>query len=465
MSKNKNKRQNTVNNSVGTVENGLSNLIQTYNTNLIVNYGEIFSEADYTLLSTKPNILANTYKHNSFAQIAVDLPVDDAFRDGGFEIDSQTLSADELLELDDYMNDKGDRIVLKDTARWGRLFGGGALIFDDGTKNNDKPLNIDGLKGKDIDFLACDRWQCCPLGTSIYTSDKFLLQNYFDAGKSEKYGEIHRSRMKLFIGKTEPYFIRNQLQGWGASIFEAIIPALSQYIKANSVILELLDEAKIDILKIFGLTDSLASADGESLIKKRLRIFAEQKNFQSLGAMDAQDDYVQKQLSFGSLDQMIEKIMLLICSALRIPYSKVFGKGASGFSSGEDDLENYNGMVMSSVREPLTPIIKWMLDIRCTQLFGRKVDDLVINWKPLRVLNEVDEQNVRTQKINSYIQLAQLGILTKKQVAEQLTTDKIILFKPEEIDAIDDEITPDQMEHISQVEEVRNSKKKLFGIF
>lgn len=453
MSKNKNKQKTNV------VANGLNEVVQQqpiYN-NRLISFGEIVSGADYGLLSTKPQVLTNTYKNNSFAQIAVDLPVQDAFRDGGYTIDSQTLSADELLELNDFMDDNGDRIVLKDVCRWGRLYGGGALIASVG-KHHEVPLNIDGLYGKDVEFLASDRWQCTPLASSIYKADKFLLQD-LNTKKLEDAVAIHKSRLKLFIPKVEPYYVRNMLQGWGASIFEDIIPSLAQYVKANSVILELLDEAKIDILKIFGLSDVLGTADGESAVKRRLRIFSEQKNFQSVGAMDAKDDYIQKQLSFGSLDQMIEKIMLLICSALRIPYSKVFGKGASGFSSGEDDLENYNGMVMSTIREPITPILKWMLDIRCMQLFGRKIDDLVITWKPLRVLNEVDQQNVRTQKINSYIQLCQLGVMTKKQVAEQLTNDKIILFKPEEIDAIDDEITPDQAEDIIQIDEVKNSKR------
>ena len=75
------------------------------------------------------------------------------------------------------------------------------------------------------------------------------------------------------------------------------------------------------------------------------------------------------------------------------------------------------------------------------------------------MLNEVDQQNVKTQKINSYIQLCQLGVMTKKQVAEQLTADKIILFKPEEIEAIDDTLNPDEMENIVQVEDVRNNVK------
>ena len=454
MAKNKNKQQ-----KENVVINGLNEVIQpTYNqNNRLMSFGEIVSGADYGLLSTKPNVLTNTYKNNSFAQIAVDLPVQDAFRDGGFTLDSQTLNADELLELNDFMDDQGDRNILKDACRWGRLFGGGAVIASVG-KNQEIPLNIEGLYKKEVEFLASDRWQTTPIGSSIYSAEKFLLQD-LNSKKFEDAVTLHKSRLKLFIPKIEPYYIRNMLQGWGASIFEDIIPSLAQYIKANSVILELLDEAKIDILKIFGLSDVLMSAEGEAAVRKRLRIFADQKNFQSVGAMDVKDDYVQKQLSFGSLDQMIEKIMLLICSSLRIPYSKVFGKGASGFSSGEDDLENYNGMVMSTIREPIKPIIKWMLDIRCMQLFGRKIDDLVITWKPLRVLNEVDQQNVITQKINSYIQLCQLGVMTKKQVAEQLTTDKIILFKPEELDAIPSDYSVDEMEQIVNIEDIQNSVK------
>lgn len=445
------------------VNNGLGNAVDiSYNKDIITNFAEVMTNASPLLLSNRQVTLNNTYKSNSFAKLAVDLPVNDAFRNGGFTIDSQTLSADEILELKDFMTDKGDLTVIKDCARWGRLFGGGVILATVNGQKTELPLNIKSLKSKEIEFFACDRWQCVPQDNTVLLADKFLVQGDVDL-KSDNVLTYHKSRLKIYTGENQPYYIRNRLNGWGASIFEAIIPPLSQYIKANNVILELLDEAKIDILKIFGLNDVLSSAEGEASVRRRLRIFAEQKNFQSMGVMDSQDDYVQKQLSFGSLDQMIEKIMLLICSALRIPYSKVFGKGASGFSSGEDDLENYNGMVMSTIREPLLPIIKWIIDIRCVQLFGRTIDDIAINWIPLRVLNETEQQNIKTQKINSYIQLLQAGIMTKKQVAEQLTTDNIVLFKPEEIEAIDEEdININEMQ--SKIA-VKNSRKKFLGIF
>lgn len=135
---------------------------------------------------------------------------------------------------------------------------------------------------------------------------------------------------------------------------------------------------------------------------------------------------------------MLEKIFLLICSSLRIPYSKVFGRGASGFSSGEDDLENYNAMIMSELRVPAQPLIKWIAEIRCYQLFGRKVDDLTINWKPLRVMTEKEKQEIENGKINSYIQLLQARVLTPKQVAEKLNQDEIIAFSEEELNQLDD---------------------------
>ena len=61
----------------------------------------IISNATNNLLSLNFVPLANTYKSNGFAKLAVDLPVSDCFRDGGYELDSATLNSEELKELND----------------------------------------------------------------------------------------------------------------------------------------------------------------------------------------------------------------------------------------------------------------------------------------------------------------------------------------------------------------------------
>lgn len=417
------------------VENGLATAMGLNDLEGQMTQDIIINNATNNLLSLNFIPLANTYKSNGFAKLAVDLPVSDCFRDGGFELDSATLNSDELKELQETIEEK-DVEIIKQCLRWGRLYGGGVILCNTNQKA-DTPFNPETIYKKPVEFLACDRWQCYPLATSLYLAEQFLLQ---DNMMGEKGNNVifDASRVKTFAGEVQPYYIRNQLQGWGASIFESIIPQLNQYIKANSVILELLDEAKIDILKIFDMASLLGSAEGERLVKRRAELFALQKSYKNMGVMDSQDDYIQKTMTFAGLNEMLEKIFLLICSSLRIPYSKVFGRGASGFSSGEDDLENYNAMIMSELRVPVQPIIKWIANIRCYQLFGRKVDDLTINWKPLRVMTEKEKQEIDSGKISSYMQLLQARVMTPKQVAEKLNQEEIIAFSEEELNEIDD---------------------------
>lgn len=399
---------------------------------------EIFANSTSYMLTLNYIPIANLYKSNGFAKTAVDLPVSDCFRNGGYILNSATLSPEELQELQDYMEEH-DTEVIKQCMRWGRLYGG-ALILCNTEQNPDTPFNPKTIHKQKVDFYACDRWQCVPNSDNVNMADSFVLQDNFLEEQTGNLFVFDKSRVKTFCGEVQPYYLRNLLQGWGASIFEAIIPQLNQYLKANSVILELLDEAKIDILKIFELSSVLASNGGEAIIKKRAEIFAQQKNYKNMGVMDTQDDYIQKTMSFSGLNEILEKIFLLICSCLRIPYSKIFGRGASGFSSGEDDLENYNAMIMSELRVPAQPLIKWIANIRCCQLFGRIVDDLTITWKPLRVLSEKEQQELNTGKINALNALLMSGVLTRKQVAEKLVQDEIISLTDEEVEAIEDDV-------------------------
>lgn len=448
MSKNKNKQKNIVN-------NGLASAVGVDGFSRDSYPFEIYTSANPILLTVDYVTITNTYKNNGFIKLAVDLPVDDAFREGGFTLDSGTLTAEELQELNEIVQEN-DIEPIKQLARWGRLYGGGVLLCNCNQKF-DAPFNPETIYNKSVEFLACDRWQCYPMASSLYQADKFVLQ---DLNLLETDGDVDyvdKSRLKVFTGEVQPYYLRNQLQGWGVSLLESIIPQLDQYLKANRVILELLDEAKIDILKIFGLADVLMSKDGESAVKKRVSIFATQKNYKNVGVMDANDSYEQKTMSFAGLNQILEKIFLLICSSIRIPYSKAFGRGASGFSSGEDDLENYNAMVMSTVRVPIAPIIKWIAKIRACQKFGRAPSDLTLKWKPLRVLSDKEQQEVRTQKINSYVALLSSGVMTRKQVAEQLKKDNIIAFSEDELKALENDSNFEEIEDESEITETKQT--------
>ena len=414
------------------VTNGLAQALGLPYNNAIINPNDLLYNASPFLLTLNWVPLTYAYKSNGFIQTAINQIVDDAFRNDGLVINSKSLNSDELELLKKTLVGEGDIEQIKDTIRWGQLYGGGVLVAHT-EQNYASPLNEKRLKGRALKFLACDRWQCHSNGISPELAKSFTMVDNAQNPETGEKIEIHSDRVGIFIGIKAPFLIRSMLQGWGMSIFEPIISPLTQYLKAMNVALELLDEAKIDVIKIFNLSSLLGSAEGERLVQKRLEIATQNKNYKSSIAMDSEDDYQQKQISFGGIPEMIIQIQYLVCSALRRPYSKVFGKGSSGFSSGEDDLENYNTIVDAEIRTPAVKLIRWVVGLRCLQLFGRRIEDITITWKPLKVMSEKEEAEIKSRKLSDYMQLVDRGIMTKQQAAEHLTEDRYILFSQEEI--------------------------------
>ena len=437
---------NRINNGLGEALN-LPNYGNGIN-NPLLNAGIMINNTSPQLLTLNWIELTYFYKQNGFIQTAINQIVDDAFRNDGLIIDSKTLSTNELEELKQALIDNGDIDAIMDCIRWGQLYGGGVLIANT-EQNFTSPLNKNNLKGRKLKFLASDRWQCQSNGESPELTKTFTFCDTLDSVR--KSGVIiDTSRVATFSGVKAPYQLRAMLQGWGLSIFEAIIPPLTQYLKAMNVTLELLDEAKIDVLKIFKLSNTLLAPNGERQIRKRLELVTDNKNYKSSIAMDKDDEYEQKQISFSGLPDMIVQIQYLVCAALKRPYSKIFGKGSSGFSSGEDDLENYNTIVDSEIRRPATNLIKWVVNLRCLQLFGRELTDFRPRWKPLRVMTEKEQADVNSKKLADYLALLEHQVMTPKQVAQKLTEDGYILFSDEEIENISDEFAPDMEDSIKE---------------
>jgi phage-related protein (TIGR01555 family) len=416
--------------------------------------GKIFAGNVNSLITYHWVALTNAYNKNSFLQTAVNQKVEDAFRNDGLIIDTKTLSTEEIEKLRKTMEDEGDIEAIMDCIRWGRLYGGGCLVANT-DQDPELPLDEKQLKGKKLKFLATNRWQCSPIGLSPEVAEKFAFTDTLQEGAVDRrsvnhYQKLDRSRVGIYTGSNAPYLTKVILQGWNASIFEGILEPIENLLGGFNVTLELLSEAKIDVFKIADLASTLMSPDGERQIRKRLSIATANKNYKSSLAMDSNDDYQQKQISFSGIPQLLEQLMYIFCGYLRYPVSKLFGKGSSGFSSGDDDLENYNGTVDSEIRIPARALISWVVRLRCWQLFGRELPDFRPRWRPLRVMSEKDQAEINSRKLDDYLKLKEAQIMTGQMVAQKLTEDGYILFSEEEINKISDEFQPDMEQSVKE---------------
>lgn len=191
------------------------------------------------------------------------------------------------------------------------------------------------------------------------------------------------------------------MRGWGVSVCEAIVRSINEYLKAKNLSYEVLDEFKVDVYKIKNLISSLQSSTGTNTVAKRIQAANMIKNFQNAIVMDADDDYQNKQLSFTGLAEMLGEIRMTLASDLRMPITKLFGvsaSGAGGFTSSDNDVENYNAMVETTIRATAPGEYQRILDVLSQSVFGFTPDDLEQSYEPLRIMSAEQVEDIKDKK-------------------------------------------------------------------
>ena len=388
-------------------------------------------------VSNDRTALTYAYTTHGIIQTLIDQPIEDAFR-GGITIKSDELDATNIQDLQNYIKEHDVLEEVKELAKCTRLFGGGGMIINTVGKS-DKPLNIEAINEHTLlEFQAADRWELLQTNIPPYGEEKAYVKSGFHEQQFFYYGsELNHTRVLKTRGKRAPSLARTQLMGWGMSEVERLIRSLNQYLKNNDVIFELLDEAKIDVYGIQGFNKSLATKGGTEKLAKRIQMANRVKNFQQAIVKDKEDDYEQKQINFSGLAEMLQEIRIGIASDLKMPLTKLFGMSTAGFSSGEDEIENYNSMIESEIRGKFDNLIIQMLKLICQKIFGFVPDDLQIEYKPLRMLSAEQEEAVKTSQLNNIFGMYDRGLMTSEQLTEEVNQKNLFAIDLDN-QAIDD---------------------------
>ena len=399
-------------------ENSLTSLVGVmasgYLQSNLTSFNPLNQNNNAALLSINWTNLTYMYKTHGLVQKMIDMPVMDAFR-GGFEFTCPTLDHDDLVGFQHCLEDLEAVEKAKDCLKWGRLYGGSGIVinaWDLPAKQFAPSALLDGP----VEFYDANRWElAAPMRFS---------ENYQFYGNN-----LHKSRVITFGGKRAPHIIRQQLQGWGMSELERMVPDFLLFLRHRNVLYEMLNEAKVDVYRIEGLEQALMSADGTNKIAQRIQLSNMMKNYNNALIMPLKDEYEQKQLSFSGLGDINESIKGWLSMISGIPQSKLFGQGSSGFSSGEDDLENYNtSMVVGEVREPARPLLRQLFKICAMKCFGENggKHEIDYKWAPLREMSSEQEESMKSSKHMRYAADLDRGIITPEEYGIICHKEKLI---------------------------------------
>lgn len=392
----------------------------------------LFLNNRWYLISNLRQLLTQLYVEHGVIQTLCDQPVDDAFR-AGFEIQTGQLDGDDkedMMIFEERHNAIGALIQAK---KWARLYGGGAVIIIT-DQDPATPLNLQNLNPDRLQFRDADMWE-------LYFSEQNVQATpQIDGGLGEGMGDyydyygvkLHKSRVYRVEGKKCPSFLRPRLRGWGMSELEKIVRSLNQYLKNQDVIFSLLDEAKVDVHRIKGFTTSLLQPGGSDKVASRIQMANYLKSYKAALVMDKEDEYIQKQVAFTGLAEVLLQIRQGLAADLKMPMTKLFGVSAAGFSSGEDDIENYNSMLESEIRKPAKFQVVDLLQICSWAMYKRPIDDLMISFNPLRVLNAKEEEEVKDSKFDRVERAYSVGLMEGLEAKEAINAGNLL---PVEIDA------------------------------
>lgn len=382
-------------------------------TEQVSNVNTGFKNLRWYLVSNFYQFLCELYAEIGLVQTIVDVPVDDGFR-GGIKIESKQLDEEQVSEVLAALDRDDDLTTVAYASKWTRLFGGGGILI---LTDEDPAITFDineVNENTNIQFRDVDLWELFFSTQNMGGYDPTIQAA--DVEYYNYYGvTVHKSRVINMIGIKPPSFIRPKMRGWGLSVVETLVRSMNQYLKATDLTFEVLDEFKLDVYKIKNLVNSLLSPDGGAKVRERVQTANYLKNYQNAIVMDSEDDYQSKQLSFAGLAEAQAGIRMQVASDMRMPLTKLFGISAAGFNSGEDDIEVYNAMVESQVRNKVKYPIMRIVEIKCKKLFGFVPDDIKISFEPLRVLSSEQEENVKDKKFTRALSALTAGAITVEE--------------------------------------------------
>lgn len=380
---------------------------------------EMAGSESYYLISLQRIVLTYAYTVFGPLRTLVDQPVYDSFR-GGVKIKTEQLDQKEIELLEKEMKETGLLRATKNAMRWDRLFGGAGVIVN-ADQDFKTPLEVETIsEDTKLEFIAADRWELAWNGVPGSDTAAFMYYSKL----------LHQSRVARIVGEDAPSLARQRLQGWGMSIIESVIREMNSYFKHQNVSFEILDEAKVDVWKIQGFNAAALQQAAGQKTAKRLQIANQMKSFLNAVVLDKNDDYEVKTQTFSGLAEILDQIRIGMAAAIRFPMSKIFGLAAKGWDSGETDLENYNAIVENE-RERAEDILNKLVPLLCHKLFGMVPDDIEYEWKSLRILKAVEEEDVKDRKFNRLTSLRSSGHLNPQEYMQALKEEGIFTMATE----------------------------------
>lgn len=283
--------------------------------------------------------------------------------------------------------------------RLARLYGGSALVLGVGDGDPMQPLPAvaqDGLRYLhvmhrfEITAGEIDRDVLSPT---------FGEPRYYQVAGARAMARLHPSRVIRFIGAELPDWLQQGADAWGDSVLQAVMDAIKQAGLATQGVAMLIHEAKLDVIRIPQLSQSLSAAGYADQLVKRFSLANQMKSLVNALVIDKEEEWDRKQISFAQLPEIIQQYLQIAAGAADIPATRLLGQAPAGLNAtGEGDIRNYYDRIAAEQRVTLGPNLRRLDDALIASALGSRPEEVHYTWAPLWQLGAVEAANVAKTK-------------------------------------------------------------------
>lgn len=367
-------------------------------TNLISGMGtskdkSIFTRYAFTELGVDQ--LDAAYRSDWIARKVIDIPAFDATRAWReWQADKDQITALEDVEKTMQLQPK----LLLGLQR-ARLYGGAALILgvDQGLETEE--LDLETVKKDSLKYVhVVSRHEITAGDLELdIRSPYFGEPKYYESISPAANLRLHPSRVVRLIGA--PILDRTRTNGWGDSIIQVVNDAIHSAGIVAGGVAALVQEAKIDVIRVPGLMDNIANADYEGRLKKKFGLAAQAKSLYQMLLLDKDEEWQRVTANFASLPDVLQMYLLIASGAADIPATRMLGQSPAGMSStGESDIRNYYDRVSADQKVILTPALNRLDEVLIRSTLGSRPPELHYVWASLWQLDETQKATIAAQK-------------------------------------------------------------------
>lgn len=246
---------------------------------------------------------------------------------------------------------------------------------------------------------------------------------------------IHPSRLVIFTGVERQDALLTG-EPWGDSRYERMYDAIRDATAGLQGLASLMQEAKIDVVSIPGLTAGLGQpgAAGEKFraaVIARFGLATMLKGINGTLLMDAAETWQQKTLTFAGYPEAMMVLFQAVAGANDLPLTKLIGRSPAGMNAtGESDLEQYYGLIRARQETRLRPLLAPLDQALIRSATGRTPRGIGHEWRALWSLSAKDQAEVNDKNASAVQRISGTGLFPPEVlgpvVAERLDEDDFL---------------------------------------